>query len=68
MVKSHRKKDTSKVDVFNTAALEFYMIDNDKLRDYAKDALDLAVKLRFEKGKAEALRLLGLHHPDGYEL
>jgi len=62
LVKTHRKADTGRVNLLNATALEFYLVDNDKLRDYAEEALVLAERLRYERGRAEALRLRGLYY------
>lgn len=62
LLRSHRKADASRVNLLNSTALEFYLVNNDKLRDYAEEAHQLAVQLRYEKGSAEALRLRGLYY------
>ena len=62
LLKTHRKADTSRVNLLNTTALKFYLVDNDKLRKYTEEALVLADRLSYEKGRAESLRLWGLYH------
>jgi serine phosphatase RsbU (regulator of sigma subunit) len=42
-VKSHRRKDTSKVNLLNTAALEFYMIRNKQLIELKADKMPIGI-------------------------
>ena len=62
LIKTHRKADTNRVNLLNITALKFYLVDNDKHLGYAEQALELAEKLRYEKGRAEGLRLKGLYY------
>ena len=51
-IKTYRKADTNRVNLLNITALKFYLVDNDKHLGYAEQALELAEKLRYEKGRA----------------
>jgi len=62
LLKLHRKADTARVSLLNTTALKFYQIDNEKLLGYAGEAIELSSKLKYEAGRAEGLRLIGLYH------
>jgi len=62
LLKQHRRADRDRVSLLNSTALTFYQIDNEKLLGYAKEADDLAGELKYDKGKAESIRLIGLYH------
>ena len=59
LLKQYKKNDTIKVNLLNNTALELYQIDNVRLLKYAEEAINLADRLKYQKGKAEGLRLKG---------
>jgi tetratricopeptide (TPR) repeat protein len=62
LLQQYKKNDTIKVNLLNHTALELYQIDNDRLLQYAEEAIKLADRLKYQKGKAEGLRLKGRFH------
>jgi len=62
LLQLHRKADTTMVNLLNTTALKFYLINEDQSLEYAMEAVELANRIKYEKGKAEGLRLVGLYH------
>jgi len=58
----HRKSDTIRVNLLNAAALKYYLIDDEKTKEYAEESVALADSIRYKKGQAEGLRLIGLYY------
>lgn len=58
----NRVNDTTKVNVINQLSFEYHRIDPKKSQSFANDALKIANKIRFKKGKAKAYGNLGLYH------
>ncbi len=56
------KKDSTWINLLNATALSLYEYDNELMLSYANEALELSKKIRFVKGRAEALRILGTYH------
>ncbi|MFK7806546.1 MAG: tetratricopeptide repeat protein, partial [Saprospiraceae bacterium] len=54
------KKNTSKVDLLNDLAWEYKINDPDQARSLLNNAITLAEKLRYEKGKGQAYNNLGV--------
>ncbi len=54
------KEDTIKVKLLNDLGFEMAKSDPDKTIEYGKEALKLSEKLKYELGKAEAYRIIGL--------
>ena len=53
--------DTSRVNVLNELALKFYRIEPEKTLEYAKQAMELSLKNDYQKGIAEAHRMIGTY-------
>ena len=51
--------DTSRVNLLNDLGKQYWMSQGDTARLYAWDALKEARKIRYQKGEAEALRIIG---------
>ena len=45
LLQQHDKKDTTRVNLLNETALQFSLIDNEKLLKYAVGAIELSEKL-----------------------
>jgi len=62
ILKAHQVDDTVKVNLLNKIAYGFYNKDVTKMRSYATQAVELADKLKFLKGKIESNRLIGISY------
>ena len=61
--------DTTKVNVLNALAKQFWMSQPDTARLYTFDALEESKKINYRKGEAEALRIIGWsYHYEGNEV
>ena len=47
LLQLHRKADTTMVNLLNTTALKFYLIDEDKSLEYAMEAVELANRIKY---------------------
>ena len=54
--------DSTKVDLLNQIAYNFYYFQNDSTDDYARKAMDMALALDYKKGLSEAQRLIGISY------
>lgn len=60
---SFLKENTAKVDLLNSLSWEYRInLNQDKTFTYAQEALKLAEKLNYKKGKATALRYIGNYY------
>lgn len=57
---SHNQDDTIKVELLNSIAFAFRVVNPDSTKFYATKALNLAIKLGYEKGRAGALSKLAI--------
>ena len=55
-------QDIFKVDLLNEIGWEYYRVDNEKLFEYSNQALGLANKLDYLKGRGRALNLIAIYH------
>lgn len=60
LTQSEEVSDSAKVDLLNKIAYNYYYYDNDSTDDYALMAIELAKSLNYNKGLAEAQRLIGI--------
>jgi tetratricopeptide (TPR) repeat protein len=61
--------DTNKVKLLNELGKQFWMSQPDTARMYAQGALNESKRIRYRKGEAEALRIIGWsHHYEGNEV
>jgi hypothetical protein len=51
--------NTNRVNLLNSLGKQFWRSHADTARGYAWEALDLSKKIRYPKGKAEAIRIIG---------
>jgi len=54
--------DTSKINLLNKIAADLLYVNSDKILDFAKQALDLSEKLKYDYGKAIAYNNLGIYY------
>ncbi len=62
LLEKHKSEDTTRVNLLNDIAFSFIRIDPKKSLSYAKEALELAEKLTFIKGKAQGLNTIGVYY------
>ena len=62
LLKLHKTDDSVKVNLLNETACTIYSIDKNKSFQYATKAGELSDKLKFLKGKAESLLLIGMYY------
>jgi signal transduction histidine kinase/Tfp pilus assembly protein PilF len=62
LLKDHITEDTFRVNLLNDIANKSYTIDPEKTLRYAKEAGDLSDLLKYTRGKANSLRLLGIYY------
>jgi len=62
LLRQHPKKDTTRVNLLNNTALQLNEVDDERMLELAKEAIELSGKLRFPKGEAEGLRITGIFH------
>ena len=54
--------DTTRVNLFNTICQEYLLTEREVALDYANQALELAEKLQYHRGRAYAYRNMALYH------
>ena len=54
--------DSTRVDLLNELAYNFYYFDNDSTENYALQAIALATELNYKKGLSEAQRMIGISY------
>ena len=62
IINEYKNGDTIKINLLNEAAYKQRKFDLNKTLEYAKTAESLADKIKFAKGKAESLRIIGIHY------
>ncbi len=61
-LKLHKTEDSAKVNLLNETAYAFYLFDKAKTLQYATQAGELSDRLKFLKGKAESLWVIGTYY------
>jgi len=62
VLKTHKGRDTIKVNLLNQLAHIFYYSDTDKIFFYAAEANIIAAEINFLEGKAESFKHLGVYN------
>ena len=60
-------KDTSRVNAMNRLAIAYWYTDSDRAFELSREAVRLAEKLKFERGLAAGLNILGVSFDIGSE-
>ncbi len=61
-LRNYHTEDTIRINLLNEIAYKLYQINIESMHKYANEALEIADKLEFAKGKAESLRIMGIYY------
>jgi signal transduction histidine kinase len=64
LLQVHTADDTFRVNILNELAYKLYLIDVEQTLKYAKEANNISSKIRYEKGEAKSLVLIGIYHDE----
>ncbi|MEN8202359.1 MAG: hypothetical protein ABFS28_07175 [Bacteroidota bacterium] len=62
LLKQHTRKETIRIRLLNSTARTLYQKDHERMFTLASDAIELSERLRYPKGKADGLQILGMYH------